>query len=909
MQLRPAPLHMRAEPPGDMGANPLGSRAADAIEIAVVIPSFGQPGLLPEAILAALDQVGAPPIGIVVVDDGCPDPAGRDAALAFAAAHPGRVFVLRRPNGGLSAARNTGIDFALAAFPACRALHFLDADNRLHPPMLARALAALDAAPAEVGWVYPDIDELGGRADWTTGGDFSLLQLLASNYCDAGSVVRRGMLEAGLRFDETMRQGFEDWDFWLTAAGQGWRGQHLPMAGFRYRRRPESMLSASERLRPLLLGQLHRKHAALLAPRRLLALEAREAPRFAIHTPDDGTVRLTLDPASATGVTLSPQAARERMAAAMEQPGAVHHPDLFCFTEAATLALLAEAGVLHMVLWWAERLLRDVHVVALQIIPAQQPVLALERPGSAAGHLADAPLLMLRGRPLWEAAGDSSPAWIESLATPQPQPVTALLRLHLPHLHVPAETGGGLGTTTTTGSLIPLRLLLLEVTALARLRRGRSALHAGWKQEYRPPRSGVAAEVQALPGIGAILPRLPWPSGRDLGFIVPMFSFAGLEKVILGQAAVLRRQGWRTHLIVLGAGRIDRGAAFGAAFDSVLLLDGLGEAAVAWEGGYFGAGTSQFGGTPGARDVLGVLAALDVVINVHSLAAQPLMATLRRLGVRTFGGLHLLERGPHGEPRGTPNIQAAYEHAYDGIMVISAQLRDWCIGAGIPAGKLHLVRNAPGYPTRPARVAAALAARPRRRGRPLQVLFLGRLDRQKGLDRLAAVIAGTRASMGELALRWRVLGRAVMEDAAPLDLGVPVEPAVFLPEELDAAYAWADVLVLPSRFEGVPLVVLEAQRLGCAVVATDVGAVGEVIRDGEDGLLIRHRQPEEAVVDGFIAALAGLAADRDRAVALGAAAARRVARAGWAETMREFTAHLDRLVPPPATLRGPGIAA
>lgn len=893
MQLRPTPLELVAEPPG--------IRAADAVEVAVVIPSYGQPGLLPEAILAALDQAGAPRLGIVVVDDGCPDPASRDVALAFAAAHPGRVCVLRRPNGGLSAARNTGIDFALAAFPACRALYFLDADNRLHPPMLARALAALDAAPAAVGWIYPDIDELGGQADWTTGGDFSLLQLLTCNYCDAGSLVRRGMLEAGLRFDETMRQGFEDWDFWLTAAGRGWRGQHLPSAGFRYRRRPESMLSASERLRPLLLGRLQQKHAALFAPRHLLALEAREAPRFAIHTPDDGTIRLTLDPAAA-GTTLSPQAARERMAAAMAQPGAVHYPDLFCFTESATLALLAGAGVLHLVLWWAERLLRDAHVVALQIIPASRPMLALERPGSAAGHLADAPLLLLRGRPLWEAAGDPSPAWIESLATPQPQPVTALLRLHLP-----AEGTGPMGSPLANpmGSPIPLRLLLLEVGALARIRRGRSALPPGWKQEYRPPRSRAAAEAQALLGIGAILPRLPRPGGRDLGFILPMFSFAGLEKVVLGQAAVLRGQGWRVHLIVLGAGRIDRGAGFAAAFDSVMLLDGLGEAAIAWEGGYFGAGVSHFGGTPGARDVLGVLAALDVVINVHALAAQPLMATLRRLGVRTFGGLHLLERGPHGEPRGTPNVQAAYEHAYDGIMVISAQLRDWCRGAGIPAGKLHLVRNAPGYATHPARVAAALAARPRRRGRPLQVLFLGRLDRQKGLDRLAAIVAGT-AGLG---LRWRVLGRAVMEDSAVPDPGVPVEPPVFLPEELDAAYAWADVLVLPSRFEGVPLVVLEAQRLGCAVIATDVGAVAEVIRHGEDGLLIRHhRQTEEAIIDGFVTALAGLAAERDRALALGAAAARRVAGAGWAETMREFVAQLDRLVPPPAPSDGPSPA-
>jgi hypothetical protein len=857
------------------------SRTA-AIEVAVIIPAYRQPGLLPEAILSVLDQQGGdqqggPPAAAIVVDDGCPFPETAETTLAFARLHPGRVFLLRRASGGLSAARNTGIDFALAAFPGCRTLHFLDADNRLHPHYLARALAALASAPAEIGWVYPDIDEFGGHEHWTTGGSFSLLQLLTCNYCEAGSVIRRELVESGLRFDETMRDGFEDWDFWLSAAARGWRGQHLPHAGFRYRRRPESMLSSSERLRPLLLGLMQRKHARLFAPKRLLAAEAAEAPRFALHMPDEGQVRLVLDPAT-EGTGLPPNQAREGMLAAMEQPSACHHPDIHCFTEAPVLDLLARTGVLHMVFWWAEQLLREAHVAALEIVPTEQPMLALERPGTASGHVASAPLVFVRSRVLWEAAGDPSPVWIESLQGPAPQPISALLRLRLP---VPGSLA----------SPLPLRLMLLEVAALARLRRRRSALPGNWKREYRPPRSRIALDAGAAIGIGRVLPRLPGPGVRDIGFLLPLFAFAGLEKVILNQAAVLRQRGWRTHLIVLGQGRIDRGADFAGAFDTVMLLEGLGETAVSWEGGYFGAGVSHFGGSQAARDVLGVLAGLDVLINVHSLAGQALMAPLRRLGVRVFGGLHLIEHGPHGEPRGTPHVQAAYEHAYDGIMVISRQLRDWCIGAGIPARKIHLVENAPGYATRPSCIAAALAARQRQR--PLQVLFLGRMDRQKGLDRLAAII-GRSAPLG---LRWRVVGRAVLEDAAQPELGLPTEPPVFEPEALDALYAWADVLVLPSRFEGVPLVVLEAQRMGCTVIATDVGAVPEGIRHGEDGFLIPHRQAEEAIIAGFSDTLARLSADRALLAGIATAAAARQAKVGWPARMQEFLDHLDRLVP------------
>src|SRR3712207_5607784 len=279
--------------PGDTEARP------DEIAIAVIIPAYRQPGLLAEAIRSVLTQEGGPPAAAVVVDDGCPDPDTPRTARAMAAAHPGRVFALRRANGGLSAARNTGIDFALAAFPALRALFCLDADNRLHPRFLFRAFAALEAAPPEVGWLYPDIDEIGRPQNFSTGGDFSLLMLLAEDYCDAGSLMRRELVDRGLRFDERVRADFEDWDFWLRAAGVGFVGRHRPGTGFLYRRRPESMLSEAERRRPVLLRDLHAKHARLLRPQRLLELEAAEAPRYALFSPERPGMRLVLDPARA----------------------------------------------------------------------------------------------------------------------------------------------------------------------------------------------------------------------------------------------------------------------------------------------------------------------------------------------------------------------------------------------------------------------------------------------------------------------------------------------------------------------------------------------------------------------------------------------------------------------------------
>jgi GT2 family glycosyltransferase len=203
-------------------------------------------------------------------------------AASLAAARPDEVVYLRQANRGLSGARNAGIDFALAAWPSCPAFYFLDADNRLLPDFLERAFARLAASTPEVGWVYPDIDMFGFAQNYDTSGDFRPLLLLYQNFCEAGSMVRRDLLErGGVRFDEGMRLGFEDWDFWIQSAAAGFEGRHLPKAGFMYRRRAESMLVESERYRVAIQVYMRRKHDRLLRPRALLAREHAELPLYA----------------------------------------------------------------------------------------------------------------------------------------------------------------------------------------------------------------------------------------------------------------------------------------------------------------------------------------------------------------------------------------------------------------------------------------------------------------------------------------------------------------------------------------------------------------------------------------------------------------------------------------------------
>lgn len=103
--------------------------------VSVVIPCFRQAHFLSEAIESVLVQDhGA--IEIIVVDDGSPDNVGEVASR-----YPG-VKCLRRPNGGLAAARNAGLEAAGGEF-----LLFLDADDRLLAGAIGRGLEELGADP------------------------------------------------------------------------------------------------------------------------------------------------------------------------------------------------------------------------------------------------------------------------------------------------------------------------------------------------------------------------------------------------------------------------------------------------------------------------------------------------------------------------------------------------------------------------------------------------------------------------------------------------------------------------------------------------------------------------------------------------------------------------------------------
>ena len=98
----------------------------------------------------------------------------------------------------------------------------------------------------------------------------------------------------------------------------------------------------------------------------------------------------------------------------------------------------------------------------------------------------------------------------------------------------------------------------------------------------------------------------------------------------------------------------------------------------------------------------------------------------------------------------------------------------------------------------------------------------------------------------------------VRAEIARLGLGEAVILAGYRPEAATLMSAF-DVYCLPSRFEGMPVSLLEAMAIGLPSVATAVGGVPEVATDGEDALVVPPEDP-----DALAAALIGLLGDEDR---------------------------------------------
>ena len=192
-----------------------------ANDVEAVITSYNQKDMILEAVYSLCNQTMLP-ANIIVVDDGSTD---RDSIeilehLKEDKNIPVPITVVHQSNGGVSKARNTGISKTQSPM-----VLILDGDDKLEPSYIEEVRQLL-VENSSIGELAMEEPTMVAASSWmhtfgvldsivcASGGD--IVSFLPRNCCPATHMLRREIWEKSGGYDNSMRQGFEDWDFFLS---------------------------------------------------------------------------------------------------------------------------------------------------------------------------------------------------------------------------------------------------------------------------------------------------------------------------------------------------------------------------------------------------------------------------------------------------------------------------------------------------------------------------------------------------------------------------------------------------------------------------------------------------------------------------------------------------------------------
>lgn len=182
-----------------------------AKDVEAVVTSFNQGTMIMEAVRSLCEQT-TPPARVIIVDDGSTDEESlevlKKVETIFSEHLP--ITLMLKSNGGVSAARNTGI-----AETKTPLVLVLDGDDRLEPSYIEKVCQLLrndSCMVAASSWMQ--IFGVLNAVVRPCGG--GLNAFLSKNCCAATHIMRRKYWEKCGGYDENMRSGFEDWEFFLS---------------------------------------------------------------------------------------------------------------------------------------------------------------------------------------------------------------------------------------------------------------------------------------------------------------------------------------------------------------------------------------------------------------------------------------------------------------------------------------------------------------------------------------------------------------------------------------------------------------------------------------------------------------------------------------------------------------------
>lgn len=224
-----------------------------APRVSVIVPCHNG-GRFLDGLLASLDAQTFRDFETVIIDDGSTELATKEKLKQLAPT----ICVVHQENRYLPGARNRGFLEARA-----RLVLPLDCDDRLEPSFLAETVSKLELAPADVGFTFTHMRVAGAVAGVVPRhlNQFDQLFLNQLPYC---LLIRKSAWEAVGGYDESMRDGAEDWEFNIRLVRSGFRAVEIGKPLFIYSVRADGMLMGhATRMHGTLWRRIRAKHADL----------------------------------------------------------------------------------------------------------------------------------------------------------------------------------------------------------------------------------------------------------------------------------------------------------------------------------------------------------------------------------------------------------------------------------------------------------------------------------------------------------------------------------------------------------------------------------------------------------------------------------------------------------------------
>jgi len=181
------------------------------VQFSVIMPCYLQAQYIEQAIASVLNQSFSN-WELIVVDDGSPDNCSSVVRHIQSTSRNRRIRLLRQPNMGLAAARNTGIRFSLGEWIVC-----LDSDDLLHPRYLSTIANAI-SQNLDLGLFYAN-QQFFGESNWRWDiPRYTREKLLYQGLFPVQTAFRYRDWETVGGFNSALPYGDEDWSFWISLA-------------------------------------------------------------------------------------------------------------------------------------------------------------------------------------------------------------------------------------------------------------------------------------------------------------------------------------------------------------------------------------------------------------------------------------------------------------------------------------------------------------------------------------------------------------------------------------------------------------------------------------------------------------------------------------------------------------------